>query len=127
MIKHSKDHLIKISPVCGKLFEILTNRDNPDIDIAMVYDIQPTTAHYHLGFQEIYLVLDGMVHLELYNPESDLVSNTTLGPNELIVFKPGIHHRVIDASEKNRLCVISLPGFNPADEHVSDKMQDRTN
>ena len=35
-IKHRYDHQIKNSPVCGKIVEIITSKDNPRIDIAML-------------------------------------------------------------------------------------------
>lgn len=88
----------------------------------MVFDIKPTKAHFHLGFEEIYFVMDGILMVEFYDPAEDKISLLELGANELMVFTPGVHHRVVSASEKNRLCVISLPGFDPRDEHLSDKI-----
>lgn len=122
MLKLRQDHQIKTSPFCGEIHEILTNKDNPKIDIAMVFDIKPTTAHFHENFEEIYFVIDGTVTVAFYDPAVKEISHAVLGANELIVFAPGVHHRVISVSEKNRLCVISLPGFDPNDEHLSDKI-----
>ena len=119
IIKKQSDHEIKSSPMCGDVAQILNNSEQPGIDIAMLVNMKTTTAHYHRGFTEVYLVLDGELELKYFDPSTEAISETTLGPNELAVFKPGVHHQVVSASEKNRLCVISMPRFDPADEHVS--------
>jgi mannose-6-phosphate isomerase-like protein (cupin superfamily) len=121
MLRKQEHHNIKMSPVCGKIIEILSSRDYPRIDIAIVLDIKPTKAHYHKSFEEIYFVLDGHITLGLYEPKENKYNECILEANELMVIAPGIHHKVMAASDKNRLCVICLPGFDPNDEHLSDK------
>ncbi len=120
LLKKRSDHLIKISPLCGEITEILTNQDNPKIDLAMAQNIGPTLAHYHLGFEEIYLVMDGWITIALYEPNSGAMSEHVLKANELVVIAPNTHHKVVSASSKNRLIVICLPGFDAHDEHVSN-------
>lgn len=121
MLRKRPHHHIKMSPVCGEIIEILSSRDYPRLDIAVVLDIRPTQAHYHRGFEEIYFVLDGSVTLGLYDPGTNKFSEHLLETHELMVIAPGVHHKVIAASEQNRLSVLSLPGFDPRDEHISDK------
>ena len=97
LIKKQSDHQIKSSPMCGDVAQILTNADQPGIDITMLVNMKTTTAHYHRGFTEIYLVLDGELMLQYFDPKIGIVSETTLGPNELAVFEPEIHHQVVKA------------------------------
>lgn len=122
IVKKHKDQCLKTSPTCGDILEILSNFDNPRIEIAMVFNVKPIAGHYHLGFEEIFLVLDGVINILFYEPSKDLVSEVTLRANELIVLTPGIHHRIASASEKNRLCIVTIPRFDPNDEYVSEKI-----
>ncbi len=120
MLRKRDNHRVKMSPVCGEIIEILSSNEHPLVDIAIVLNIKPTKPHYHMSFEEIYFVLDGNISLGLYDPKLDKFSECLLEANELMVIAPGIHHRVMAASEENRLCVICLPGFDSKDEHVSD-------
>jgi hypothetical protein len=64
-----------------------------------------------------------MHHAWAYDPGVEKFSEHLLEPHELMVIAPGIHHKVMCASEKNRISVICLPGFDPNDEHMSDKFR----
>jgi len=121
MLRKRAHHHIKMSPICGEIIEVLSSRDYPRLDIAVVQNIRTTKPHFHLGFEEIYFVLDGCITLGLYDPCTDKFSEHLLESHELMVIQPNIHHKVIAASSQNRLIVVSVPGFNPNDEHVSDK------
>jgi mannose-6-phosphate isomerase-like protein (cupin superfamily) len=117
--KLMKDHDVVHTPNCGELREILTGAEySPSIAIAI--DIRPTTAHFHRGFDEIYFVLDGDLVLQTYDPDSGKTTERKLAANELCVVTKGVHHGITAASAKNRLCVIAVPAFDPADEHISD-------
>jgi mannose-6-phosphate isomerase-like protein (cupin superfamily) len=107
--------------ILGAIIEVLSSQKSPGLDIAVVLNIKATRAHYHIGFEEIYFVLDGYITLGLYDPKADNFSEVVLETHELMVIKPGIHHKVVAASMKNRIAVISLPGFDPNDEHLSEK------
>lgn len=121
MLRKKFHHHVKNSPLCGEIIEILSSRDFALVDIAVVLNIKPTKAHYHLKFHEIYFVMDGHITLGLYDPALEQYDEHILEPHEIMVINPGIHHKVLQASEHNRVCVISLPGFDPDDEHLSDK------
>lgn len=121
MLRKISHHHVKASPVCGEIIEILSSRDYPRLDIAIVIDIGPTVGHFHKSFEEIYFVLDGRITLCLYDPKAERFEKHKLEAHELMVIAPGIHHKVIAASAKNRLAVISVPGFDPSDEEMSDK------
>jgi mannose-6-phosphate isomerase-like protein (cupin superfamily) len=94
-----EDQEVKESPICGEIREILIGAEfSPNVAIAV--DIRPTKAHYHTSFDEIYFVLDGHIHLQLYDPDTDKVTEQTLSANELSVISKGIHHRITESSEK---------------------------
>ncbi len=121
MLRKKNHHHTKQSPVCGEIVEILSSRDYPRLDVAVVVDIKPTRAHFHTQFDEIYFVVDGSITLGLYDPETKCTHEVELEANELQLIASGIHHKVISSSIKNRLVVLSVPGFDPNDEHKSDE------
>ena len=53
LLKLAKDHIVKYSPYCGEIREILVG-DEYQPNVAVAIDIKPTKAHYHVGFDEIY-------------------------------------------------------------------------
>jgi mannose-6-phosphate isomerase-like protein (cupin superfamily) len=121
IVKHVSDHLVKNSPTCGEIREILRGEEfSPNIALAI--NIGITTAHYHLTFDEIYLVLDGFLRFGLFDPSTEEKSEVVLGPGELCVITKGIHHKVIEAASPNRLCIITTPHFQLTDEHISDRL-----
>ncbi len=116
--RFTKDHIIKQSPFCGELREVLRGSEySPNIAIAL--DIRPTIAHYHKRFDEVYFVLDGDLVLQLYSPESGETMEQPLAANELCVITKGIHHKITRSSASNRLCIITVPHFDANDEHPS--------
>lgn len=119
LIKHLSDHTVVNSPTCGTVREILKKAEYAPLGVAICLDIQSTQGHYHNSFDEIYFVLDGEITLQIYNPVNKESSTYQLKANELCVVTKGLHHKVIDTSEKNRLCVISSPPFHADDEHLS--------
>jgi mannose-6-phosphate isomerase-like protein (cupin superfamily) len=119
--KLAKDHTVVLTETCGPIHEILTG-DAYSPNIAMVFDIQKTRAHYHEGFDEIYFVLDGELLLRLYDPATDRITEQVLRANELCVINRGVHHVVVSATKPNRLCVITMPRFDATDEHLSDRI-----
>lgn len=122
LVKLVDDHKVIESPTCGTVREIITGAEYKPFGLAVCYDIKPTTAHYHKTFDETYFVLDGELELALYDPAKDKVEHLILKANELAIITKGIHHKIIKASEKNRLCVISAPPFHADDETPSNKL-----
>ncbi len=120
IVKRAGDQVVKQSPTCGEIREILNGAEySPNVAIAL--NIGRTQAHFHTTFDEIYFVLDGSLELRLFDPRTGADTSCRLEPNELCVISRGIHHQVVEASPENRLCVITVPRFDPADEHPSDK------
>lgn len=122
LTKKLADHIIVHSPFCGEIREIVAGNDYDKLGVAVAIDIKPTTAHFHRTFDEIYFVLDGELELEFYDPESDKTWAESLSANELTIVSKGVHHKVLRATEKNRLCVISAPPFHANDENPSGKI-----
>lgn len=118
IIKLNKDCIFKNSPFCGEIREVLSAAEYSP-DIALAINIRPSTAHFHNGFDEIYFVLDGSLTLQIYDPEKKEIKEQPLESNELCVITKGIHHRILSASPINRLCLITVPGFDSNDEHLS--------
>lgn len=122
IIKHLSSQIVVDTETCGIVREILTKDDGYPLGIAICIDIKPTEGHFHHTFDETYFVLDGTMTLQLYNPTNGKINQYPLVANELCVITKGIHHKIVQASEKNRLCVISFPPFHVDDEHPSDKI-----
>ena len=121
ILKLLADHAVKQSPTCGEIREILHGGDwSPNVALAI--DIDRTTAHWHATFDEIYFVLDGWLELQLYDPATDTRRTQVLAANELCVITRGVHHQVTNSSPQNRLCVITTPRFDPADEVISEEL-----
>ena len=115
------DHVVKQSPTCGEIREILRGPEySPNLAIAV--NIGVTTAHYHETFDEIYFMLDGDLELSLYDPATSSRIQQQLAAGELCVITKGVHHQIVRASPENRLCVITVPRFDMADEHLSAKL-----
>ncbi len=121
ILKHLADHVVKHSPTCGAIHEVLRGEEySPNLAIA--FDIGITTPHYHKTFDEIYFVMEGTIDLRLLDPATKAITNHRLEANELCVITKGIHHQVTSTSSKNRLAVITVPQFDLSDEHVSDRL-----
>jgi len=122
IIKKLEDHVIKQSPTCGEIREILSAGEYDPLDIAVLVDLEPTKAHYHKGFDEIYFVLDGNISVKFYDPQREKTWSELLKANELCIIPKGIHHRIVETSEKNRLCAICLPCWSADDESLSKQL-----
>jgi mannose-6-phosphate isomerase-like protein (cupin superfamily) len=116
-----RDHVVKTSPFCGAIHEILTGAEYSP-SIALAIDIRETVPHFHKTFDEIYFVLDGEITLTLHDPANGKTIEQRLGADELCVISKSVHHKVAASSPKNRLCVICVPHFDPRDETKSEAL-----
>lgn len=119
IVKKVRDQKLGINEYCGAFNDVLTCDDSPNLTIALAFDVRPTIGHYHLVFQEVYFVLDGNLTMEFYDPHTKKTWQEKLNTNELCSIGPKIHHRIIEASEKNRLTLICAPAWSAADEYPS--------
>ncbi|MGK7912250.1 MAG: hypothetical protein AB4050_12350 [Synechococcus sp.] len=120
LIRKMSDHVVKQTPTCGKIREVLQGDDYKGLDFAFGLDMKPTTGHYHKTFDEIYIILDGSFEIRFHDPKENRSWTEKFESNELVVIERGIHHRIISTSPKNRLGVICVPGFKVGDEHLSN-------
>src|SRR5262245_36386673 len=122
IVRKAFDHQVVRSPWCGEIHEILAGDEYPSLSVAVALDIRPTKAHFHRTFDELYFVLDGSIDLRLHDPAGGRPWTAPLGPNELCVIAKGIRHGIVAATERNRLCVLCRPRFDPHDETTSDRI-----
>ena len=122
IVKLLKDHIVKQSPSCGEIREILVGDEYPFLNVAVADNIKPTRTHFYKELDEVYFVLDEYVGLKLYDPKGARIRTEYLGANELCVISKGVHHEVDEASDTNKLCVISVPRFHRGDETLSDNI-----
>jgi mannose-6-phosphate isomerase-like protein (cupin superfamily) len=122
LVKKIKDQVVHISPTSSEIHQILSKDDRVGVAVAVSFNIPPSKAHYHKGFEEIYFVLDGSITLKLYDPQTEKIWTQNLAANELAAITAGIHHQILESSPSNRLTVLSYPPFDPTDEHFSDKI-----
>ncbi|MFZ4599931.1 MAG: hypothetical protein ACOYNN_14905 [Terrimicrobiaceae bacterium] len=119
ILKLLADHVVKTSPTCGAIHEVLRGEEYSP-NVALAFDIGVTTAHYHRTFDEIYFVIDGSIDLQLHDPATCQTTSHHLVANELCVISKTVHHRITSASPRNRLAVLTIPRFDASDEHLSD-------
>lgn len=120
ILKKLADHLVHKTPTCGIVHGILTRADFEGVNVAMAFDIQATLSHFHRTFDEIYFVIDGELELKFHDPAENRTWTETLAANELCLITRGTHHAVVKATLENRLAVITVPHFDPADETPSE-------
>jgi len=102
------DELAAVSCPCGKTRRAFLSPDNSVATVHLVDISADSRPHYHQRLTEIYLVLEGEGHLEL---DGEIVP---LRPLTAVLIKPGCRHRAVGTL---RIANISVPAFDPADEH----------
>ena len=120
IVKLLKDMIRQQTVTCGEVDMILGTSDYDKLNVAVCPNIKPTIGHYHPEFDEIYFVLDGWIEVETYDPATEAIDHQRLQSEELILIPAGVHHKVTASSDKNRLCVLMIPGFRG--EVPSDKI-----
>ncbi len=120
--KKYAEHNVLDSPYAREMREIINSSEYEKAGVAIAVDLEQMDAHYHKTFDEIFFVLDGDMKFEFYDPETENIWTAELSANDLVIVKKGIHHKVLGASERNRLLVVSIPPYYPDDENPSDKI-----
>ena len=121
--KKLTDHIKKTSETCGEISEVLTRGEYAHLDVAVICGITHTVAHYHASFDEVYLVASGALTVEFYDPARQHKWAETYHSDELCVIGKGLHHKVVGGTAQNKLIVICVPGFDLADEHISEVLE----
>lgn len=122
IVKKKQDQVVIDTKTCGQIREILRVGEYEAFDFALAINIKPTVGHYHNTFEEIYLVMDGVLKIRFFEPDSSKTWEDEFEANELVVIKKGVHHRIVQTSIENRLGVISVPRFDIRDETLSDRV-----
>ncbi len=120
--KKYDEHNVLESPYAREMREIISSSEYEKAGVAIAVDLEQMEAHYHNTFDEIFFVLDGEMKFEFYDPKDTRVWTEELSLNETIIVGKGIHHKILRASEHNRLLVVSIPPYHPDDENPSDKI-----
>lgn len=108
LVKLVADTVKTQTATCGEVDMILSSADYSKLNVAICPNIKPTIAHYHPEFDEIYVMLDGWIHVRTFDPKT---GRMRLGANEMALFPMGMHHVIDESSDVNRLCVLMIPGF----------------
>jgi len=94
---------------CGETRRAFLTPDNSVATVHLVDISADSRPHYHQRLTEIYLVLEGEGHLEL---DGEIVP---VKPLTAVLIKPGCRHRAVGSL---RIVNISVPAFDPTDEHL---------
>ncbi len=120
--KKYTEHNVLDSPYAREMREIINSSEYEKASMAIAVDLEQMDAHYHKTFDQIFFVLVGDMKFEFYVPANGNVWTVESSVNDLVIVKEGIHHKVLRASEHNRLLVISIPQYDPDDENPSDEI-----
>ena len=120
--KKYTEHNVLDSPYAREMREIINSSEYEKASMTIAVDLEQMDAHYHKTFDQIFFVLEGDMKFEFYDPANGNVWTVESSVNDLVIVKEGIHHKVLRASEHNRLLVISIPQYDPDDENPSDEI-----
>ncbi len=120
--KKYAEHNVLDSPYAREMREIIDAGEYEKAGVAIAVDLEQMDAHYHKTFDEIFFVLDGDMRFEFYDPQNCNIWTVESSKNDLVIVEKEIHHKVLRASEHNRLLVISIPPYHSDDENPSDKI-----
>jgi len=120
--KKYSDHTVLDCPYAKEMREIISSEEYDKAGVAIAVDLEHMDAHYHNTFDEVYFVLEGNLKFQFYDPNTGKTWIENLEPNETVIVSKGIHHKILRASEHNRLFVVSIPPYHPDDENPSDKI-----
>lgn len=102
------DDIEAVKCPCGFSRRAFVSPDNTVATMHIVDIEQDAKVHYHKKLTEVYLVLEGVGHMEL---DGEMVP---VKPFTAIFIKPGCRHRAVG---KMRIVNVSIPAFDPKDEY----------
>ncbi len=109
------------SATCGELLELMDGKTYP-VSIVIGDPILPTKGHYHRDHDEIYICMQGTITLDLFNQQTNQRSSIILEKYESLVVAKRIHHRIIDSEPGSILLAISIPGWTPEGQRLSETL-----
>ena len=104
----SFDDIEPVKCPCGFSRRAFVSPENPVATMHIVDIKEDARAHYHKKLTEIYLVLEGGGEMELDG------ERVPIKPFSAVFIKPGCRHRAVG---KMRIVNVSIPAFEPEDEH----------
>jgi mannose-6-phosphate isomerase-like protein (cupin superfamily) len=110
--KYLVARLDEIPPVgcpCGQSRRAFAIPGNDAASVHLVEISKDARSHYHERLTEIYVVLEGEGHLELDGEQ------VPVRPGTAVLIRPGTRHRAVG---QLKVLNISVPPFDPEDEHV---------
>ncbi len=105
-------HLDEIEGVecpCGTSRRAFLLPENKAASVHQVDISRDAKPHYHTRLTEIYVVLEGEGALELDG------KRVSVRPGTAVLIPPGVVHRAVG---KLKILNVSVPPFDPRDEHV---------
>jgi mannose-6-phosphate isomerase-like protein (cupin superfamily) len=106
MIAHFDD-INAIKCPCGFARRAFVSPDNPTATMHVVDIQEDARAHYHKKLTEIYVILEGVGHIELDGKK------LPIKPLTAIFIKPYCRHRAVG---RMRIVNVCIPAFDPKDE-----------
>ena len=123
MIKKTpENHVLYDCDYAREMRQILSGEEYNNMGLAIAVDLGVMEAHYHSGFDEIFYLLEGSLECKFYDPKEDRTWTEELSVGDTLVVSKGVHHKLLKASEKNRLMVISIPPWHPEDVNPSSEI-----
>ena len=101
------DEIEGVECPCGLSRRAFVAPDNPTATVHMVDITEDARTHYHKKLTEIYVVLEGVGHMEL---DGEMVP---IKPLTAVFIRPGCRHRAVG---QMRIINIPIPAFDPEDE-----------
>lgn len=102
--------------ICGYRKKLTTKEDFPLASFLLVF-VSEAQEHYHEQTTEFYYILEGNGHLVL---DGEIIA---VGPQNLVMIKPGIRHR---AMGDLKVLIIGIPPFDIEDQFLTDKKIDKS-
>ncbi len=118
--KKPEDQIIHECDYAREMREILGASEYDKMGLAIGVDLGPMATHFHKTFDEIFYVLEGGMNCKFHDPESGKTWTEELSEGDMLVVRKGVHHKILEASSKNRLMVMSIPPWHAEDVNPSD-------
>ena len=118
--KKTQDHVLYDCDYAREMRQILSPSEYDKAGLALGVDLGPMNSHYHKTFDEIFYVLEGSMNCKFYDPESGKTWSEELSSGDVLVVPKGVHHKILEASSKNKLIVMSIPPWHADDVNPSD-------
>ena len=101
------DEIAPVTCPCGQSRRAFVAKDNPVATMHMVDIAADSRVHYHKKITELYLILEGVGHMELDG------ERIPVKPLSAVLIKPLCRHRAVG---RLRVVNVPIPAFDPLDK-----------